>query len=241
MFLHKLILNLRNRDARRDIADPYAMHSTLCRAFVPEDNPMPPGTVLWRLETPRGQGGSPVLLVQSGTALPPDWNGLFRMGWLLKEPAQPLNLSERLALDGLRPGAVFRFRLRANPSKCVKMNLRRKRLGLLRRPEQEQWLSRVGKEQGGFSIPECPSFSGEAESSGLDVGISEEFMLTGKKRGEDVPRIRIFSALFEGFLTVESPDLFRRALANGIGHGKAMGLGLLSVAPVRTNSVGDGA
>lgn len=237
MFLHKLILNLRNRDARRDIADHYAMHSTLCRAFVPEDRPMPPGAVLWRLETPRGQSGSPVLLVQSGTALPPDWNALFGLGWLLKEPAQPLNLSERLALDGLRPGTVFRFRLRANPSKCVKG----KRLGLLHRPEQERWLLRVGKEQGGFSIPECPSFSGEAGASGLDVGISEEFMLTGKKRGEDVPRIRIFSALFEGFLTVESPELFRRALANGIGHGKALGLGLLSVAPVRTNSVGDGA
>lgn len=234
MFLHRLILNPRNRDARRDIADPYAMHSTLCRAFVPEDKPMPPGAVLWRLETPRGQSGSPTLLVQSGNVLPPDWNGLFRAGWLAEEPAPPLNLFKCLDLDGLRPGTAFRFRLRANPSKCVQ----KKRLGLLRRPEQEQWLVRTGKERGGFSIPECPFFSGEIESSGLDVSISEEVMLTGHKRGEGAQRIRVFSALFEGFLTIDSPDMFRKALANGIGHGKALGLGLLSVAPVRAGSAG---
>lgn len=235
MFLHKLILNLRNRDARRDVADPYAMHSTLCRAFVPEDKRMPPGTVLWRLETSDRQTTKPILLVQSGDALPPDWKKL-PAGWLIDSPP-PLNLAERLGLDSLRPGAVFRFRLRANPSKCVQ----KKRLGLLRRPEQEEWLARVGKEQGGFSVPESESFFGDAESSGLDIRISEEAMMTGRKHDGSARDIRIFSALFEGLLTVESPDMFRNALANGIGHGKAMGLGLLSIAPVRSSSVGENA
>jgi CRISPR system Cascade subunit CasE len=44
--------------------------------------------------------------------------------------------------------------------------------------------------------------------------------------------IRIFSVLYDGILTVAEPDNFRQVLATGIGHGKAMGLGLLSVAPI---------
>ena len=229
MFLHRLYPNLRNREARRDLADPYAMHQTLCRAFVPPEKPMPPGMILWRLEAPFDQKGRPILLVQSG-ALSPDWIGLCEAGWLEKADP-PLNLTERLELDRVRPGAVFRFRLRANPSKCVN----RKRLGLLRRHDQEKWLERVGQERGGFSVPLSPSFLCNAnETRGLDVRISEETMLRGRKRGDDASHIRIFSVLFEGLLTVEAPELFLRTLANGIGHGKAMGLGLLSIAPLHS-------
>ena len=191
---------------------------------------MPPGAVLWRLETTSSQMGKPaVLLVQSGP-LPPDWSGLYAAGWLAQEVGPPLNLVERLELDRVRPGMVFRFRLRANPSKCVN----RKRLGLLRRPDQEKWLQRVGRERGGFSLPESPSLFDVPEGGGPNFRISEETMLTGRKHGGNTSNIRIFSALFEGLLTVEAPDLFLRTLANGIGHGKAMGLGLLSIAPLRS-------
>jgi CRISPR system Cascade subunit CasE len=44
--------------------------------------------------------------------------------------------------------------------------------------------------------------------------------------------IQILSVLYDGILTVIEPDGFRDALQTGIGHGKAMGLGLLSVAPI---------
>lgn len=43
--------------------------------------------------------------------------------------------------------------------------------------------------------------------------------------------IRIFSILYDGFLRVTEPEAFRITLQAGIGHGKALGLGLLSVAP----------
>ena len=44
--------------------------------------------------------------------------------------------------------------------------------------------------------------------------------------------IRIFSVLYDGNLTITEPDNFRDALKTGIGHGKGMGLGLLSVVPI---------
>jgi CRISPR system Cascade subunit CasE len=44
--------------------------------------------------------------------------------------------------------------------------------------------------------------------------------------------IRVFSVLYDGMLTVTEPEAFRKALQCGIGHGKVMGLGMLSVVPV---------
>jgi CRISPR system Cascade subunit CasE len=38
--------------------------------------------------------------------------------------------------------------------------------------------------------------------------------------------------LFDGYLVVNDPDPFREALQRGIGHGRALGLGLLSVVPI---------
>jgi len=38
--------------------------------------------------------------------------------------------------------------------------------------------------------------------------------------------------LYDGILKVTEPDKFTDALETGIGHGKIMGLGLLSVAPI---------
>ncbi len=135
-----------------------------------------------------------------------------------------INLKDRLKLDSLKVGQRFRFRLRANP--CVTRN--GKRLGLLRLEEQEAWINRKGKRHG-FSLPQLASFDFSDQSSErVDVRISQEQMLRGKQHSGN--GIRIFSVLYDGILMVTEPNTFRDALSNGIGHGKAMGLGLLSVA-----------
>lgn len=138
MFLHRIYLDPRCREARRDLADPYQLHSTLCRAFSRPEHKCPEGEVLWRLEPEVGSDGYPRLLVQSRTA--PDWDGIGVRGWLAQADA-PIDLQNRLKLDALRPGQRYRFRLRANP--CVSRN--GKRLGLLQLVEQEQWIQRKGQ------------------------------------------------------------------------------------------------
>lgn len=223
MFLHRIHLDPRCREARRDLSDPYQLHATLCRAFSPPEQKCPEGEVLWRLEPETDADGSPRILVQSRTM--PDWKGIGVKGWLAKADA-PIDLSTRLKLDSLAAGHRFRFRLRANP--CVTRN--GKRLGLLELAEQERWIQRKG-EAHGFMLPKLPSLDlsqdGEAR---VDVRVSQEQMLTGMQHQGN--RIRIFSVLYDGLLTVTDAKAFATVLQTGVGHGKTLGLGLLSVAPM---------
>jgi CRISPR system Cascade subunit CasE len=223
MFLHRIQLDPRCREARRDLSDPYQLHSTLCRAFSVPDRKCGDGEFLWRLEPETDPAGCPRILVQSLTI--PHWDGIGVRGWLGKVDP-PIELNQRLKLDSLKAGQRFRFRLRANP--CVTRN--GKRLGLLRPEEQEAWVGRKGL-QHGFSLPQLVSFEfSDSLQERIDVWISHEQMLRGSRHSGDA--IRIFSVLYDGILTVTEPDKFRDALRTGIGHGKAMGLGLLSVAPI---------
>lgn len=223
MFLHRIHLDPRCREARRDLSDPYQLHSTLCRAFSTPDKKCHEGEFLWRLEPETDPAGCPRILVQSKSI--PNWTGVSVQGWLANADSA-IDLKVRLKLDSLKAGQRFRFRLRANP--CVTRD--GKRLGLLRTDEQEAWLERKGK-QHGFSLPQLASFDfSEAPQDRIDVRISQEQMLRGKQHTGN--GIRIYSVLYDGILMVTEPDNFRAALQTGIGHGKAMGLGLMSVAPM---------
>jgi CRISPR system Cascade subunit CasE len=221
MFLSRIYLDLRCREARRDLSDPYQLHSTLCRAFSPSEKKCPEGEFLWRLEPEVGPSG-PAVLVQSRGK--PDWAAVGVSGWLAKVD-RALDLTERLKLDLIDIGQRFRFRLRANP--CVKRN--GKRLGLLHLEEQEAWIERQAL-QHGFMLP-GPAFGKSAESARQNVAvrISHEQMLKGKRRSGD--EIRVYSVIYDGFLKVTETRKFVESLQTGIGHGKTMGLGLLSVAP----------
>lgn len=222
MFLNKIHLDPRCREARRDLSDPYQLHSTLCRAFSEPDRKCPEGEFLWRHEPETDPAGHPRILVLSRTI--PNWNAISVKGWLANTD-RAIDLKDRLKLDSLRVGQFFRFRLRANP--CVTRN--GKRLGLMRLDEQEKWIERKGRLHG-FSLPHLASFDLlDSSKERIDVLISQQQMLRAKQHSGNA--IRVFSVLYDGILIVTEPDNFRDALQTGIGHAKAMGLGLLSIAP----------
>ena len=154
-------------------------------------------------------GGMPKLLIQSRMAA--TWDGVEDPSWFDRRPDPGLDLRERLDLSSVRAGSRWRYRLRANP--CVTRG--GKRLGLLRHDQQMAWLERQAQ-RCGFRIRSCH--------------ISDLRML--RCRQHQGNRIAVFSALFDGLLAVTDPQAFRGAVENGVGHGKAMGLGLFSVVPV---------
>ena len=210
MLLHRLHLDLHCREVRRDLADPYQMHATLCRAFVPDDQKCPPGTFLWRLEPEASPSGAARVLVQGHTS--PDWSRIAIQGWLAEQPAPGIDLHTKLSLAGLAASRRFRYRLRANPSVCRDG----KRVGLLGLEDQRNWITRKGLLHG---------FKPDTVHS------SQEKMLSARQHNGNP--IRVFSALFDGVLVVEDPERFVSTIRSGIGHGKAVGLGLLSVVPAQ--------
>jgi CRISPR system Cascade subunit CasE len=206
MYLSKLTLDPRHPKARRDLADPYEMHRTLARAYAPEAE-TPPQHFLWRLERRADYGPSSVVLVQS--AQPANWSVVEGLPGYVAEihRDKPVDL-EKL----IRPSGRYRFRLLANPT----VTREGKRWGLIHEEEQLAWLARQG-ERGGFNVLGC-------------VRAAEERLQV--RQGKTGNRITVHTALFEGMLEAVNDQGLRASLLNGLGHAKALGLGLLSLAKV---------
>lgn len=226
MYLSRLILNPRSRQVQRELADPYEMHRTICRAF-PNANfkENESSGILFRVDI-HPKTGVPTLLVQSQQ--PPDWSFLLadRKNYLLDEADLPLGVENPAWKEvnlQLQPGQVLMFRLRANPTKRLGKSAgeaKGKRAGILDEEKQIEWLKRKLEAAGGRLI---------------SAHVTGKAKLYGKLFAEkdDARRMRFVSAQFEGILQVKDPDLFANHLAAGIGSGKGLGFGLLSIAPAR--------
>lgn len=203
MYLSRLLLNLRSRIARRDLANPYELHRTLSRVFA-LDGQTPPARFLWRLETVSAWQ-DPVLLVQSRA--PGNWVPLAKLPNYLQGEVQEKRFDPAQWLEIDR---AYRFRLQANPT----VTRNGKRRGLHKREDQLAWLARQG-ERHGF-IPTQVLISGSA-------------MLQGRKREE---RLSVLTATFDGYLQVKDVNALMLALCDGIGPAKSLGCGLLSLGKV---------
>ncbi|WP_117237798.1 type I-E CRISPR-associated protein Cas6/Cse3/CasE [Thermus sediminis] len=208
MWVSKLVLNPASRAARRDLANPYEMHRTLSKA-VSQALKEGRERLLWRLEPTRGIE-PPVVLVQTLTE--PLWS-VLEEGYAEVFPPKPFE-------PVLRPGQRLRFRLRANPA--VRLAATGKRVALKTPPEKLAWLERRLAE-GGFRLLE-----GE---TGPLVRILQDTFLEARHKGEEGRLVQIQAVLFEGVLEVVDPEKARATLERGVGPGKVLGLGLLSLAP----------
>jgi CRISPR system Cascade subunit CasE len=234
MFLSRLTLNARDQLARRDLARPYQMHRTLMNSY-PYPRVENRCDLLFRVEPPRH--GPPVVLVQTRDD-PGEWPGLAD-GYLLRRPESksldlPITLGQRL-----------RFRLRANPTKRVAAKNQRlgavmvgKRVGLTTEADQLRWLLRKA-ERSGFGIPgewvdaRHPETSEPIQLPNFRVDAVPE----GRDRNSKPGCAGAFvSVRFDGVLVVTDPALFKAAVANGIGSGKAFGFGLLSFARLSSSA-----
>ena len=220
MYLSRLILNPRNRRVQREIADLYQLHRSLMRAF-PDDLEEGAERVLFRLES-HPRTGALTLLVQSLSQ--PDWAWLEAPNvrdYLLPEHLLPPGVSENpddKEFDPqLAPGQILAFRLQANPTARRRLpDGTRKRVGLQREEEQMGWLKRKAG-QGGFLV-----FSARA---------SNQSMVSGRvRRNGAVRKLTLLSVQFDGLLQVTDPDLLRETVQRGVGSGKGLGFGLLSLA-----------
>lgn len=215
MYLSKLSLNPRSRQAQQELGNPYQLHRTILRGFpatLPDDE-----RVLYRLDV-EPRSGELALLVQSTHE--PDWSPLLDADqgrYLLEAPETPKWLE-----PDLPAGSLLRFRLRANPTVKKKRDGHKNgnRVPLVREDEQIEWLKRKG-EQHGFRILQT-QVTGNEDLSGW------------KKEDGKVHKLQLYVVQFDGLLQVAEPERFAETLAKGIGSAKGFGCGLLSLARVLT-------
>jgi len=217
MYLSRLILNPRSRQVRNELADPYELHRTVCRAF-PNANyaENESSGILFRVDVhPRAR--IPTLLVQSRQE--PNWDFLAaeKKDYLLGADDLPLDVENPAIKEmnlQLQDGQVLSFRLRANPTKREKQSA--KRIGLMREEDQQKWLAR------------------KLEAAGAElqaVTIVNEQIRQGKlPEKERANRMKFLSVQFDGVLQVRDPDLLLKSIGAGLGSGKGLGFGLLSLA-----------
>lgn len=235
MYLSRLILDPRSREARRDLSDCQQLHRTILSAFPPKDDGEGGAReafgVLYRVETER-RTGAVALLVQS--AVEPDWRRL-PAGYLAEDGGEnPACKGVGETLRSIQTGTRLAFRLRANPTRRVSTRNERdgarwhgRRVELRGEEEQVEWLRRKGEAQG-FQLVDV-----SARADAPNVRARRETKLTGRRKGEGNGRLSFGSVLFEGELTVTDAELFRQAVERGVGPGKAYGFGLLSLARAR--------
>ena len=207
MYLSLLKLNPRSRKAMTEMSRPYELHRSLMKAFRDKGSGGP-GRVLFRLDIDRKDGNISVL-VQSEKK--PDWMALNGQGSFLLEEPQTKSYEPAVAV-----GQMLYFRLRANPT--IKRS--GKRLGILREGDQIEWFRRKAKEAG-FDI---------VSLTVVPEGMAHDKMTDGVASKHD---LSLFSVRFDGILKVIESHIFRQTLERGVGSGKGLGFGLLSIAPPR--------
>jgi CRISPR system Cascade subunit CasE len=256
----------RPRPGRWWLRNLYHVHQRLCMAFPSafqqaddEDflKPFKPGEFginqvhvkrekdsgfLFRID-PRPPGRV-VILVQS--AMEPDWNYAFHNArHLLAGPPQVKSFQPRFT-----KGQRLRFRLVANPTRKIDTKSGpdgQKRNGIripvpsaseiadwrLKNPAKDarifidfrlfEWLACRAEEKG-FIVEEEPTT------------IHPGYIYVNKKKKPDDKGQRLRTVRYDGILQVIDPDGLRKTVIQGLGPGKAYGLGLLSLAPAAGRS-----
>lgn len=217
LYLTRISLDPKRTEVRSALRDVYQCHRLVMAGFpnIDERAARQELGVLWRSET----NTTPFLLVQS--LVPPQpgaWNALG------------LEVATKRIDDALRAGLVvgrtLTFSLRANPTRKIDTKSgpdgsRRngRRVPLRDEPRRVEWL-----------VGHLAAVGGPVHTASdlPDVRVDGETTFRGH-RGERTLTLECVD--FLGRLIVRDPDQLLEAVRQGVGPGKAFGMGLLMLAP----------
>ncbi len=223
MHLTRFRINTIRRGARKLLGSPQAMHAAVLSGFArPDDHTRADARTLWRVDQhldrqvtlyilSPGQPDLTHLVEQAGWPTTETW---------LTRPYQPF-------LDTLQAGQQWAFRLTANPTRSGRKTADApdtQRFGAVTVAHQAEWLRSRG-EQHGFSI------AGQADGNPNLVIHQRQTRAFTRNRGERP--VTLVTATYDGVLTIDKVEGFRTILTTGIGHAKAYGCGLITLASLR--------
>jgi CRISPR system Cascade subunit CasE len=218
LYLTRFTINPARRGARKLLGSPQAMHAAVMAGFAEPPAGGDSPRILWRVDQ---NAATPRVVLYIASPTEPDLTHLVEQaGWPTTENWQTLPYGD--FLESLKDGHQWAFRLTANPVRYGRGpgGKDTQRYGHVTVEQQRQWLlSRA--DRAGFRVA-------EAESGELDLILHRRESLTfARKDG----RVTLRVVTYDGKLEVTDADLLRRALTHGLGHAKAYGCGLLTLAP----------
>lgn len=208
MFLSRIPLDRYNRNTLRALSSPSIFHGAVESSFTGDRK-----RNLWRIDCL----GDQLYLLLLSDCEPELLSFCSQFGQ--EELSFETKLYDGL-LDRIKTGDKWRFRLTANPTKSVSDNKNGKRgkvVAHITTDFQKKWLIERSAKNG-FSVNE----------NSFDIVQSRwiRFYKKGSKA------ISLLSVTYEGILEVTDAYAFRSSLINGIGRGKAYGMGLITVMKV---------
>ena len=221
MYLTRFRINAARRGSRKLLSSPQAMHAAVLAGFPrPEEHTGAGGRTLWRLDQ-NADKQIDLYIVSPGK---PDLTHLVEQaGWptvdtWLTRPYQPF-------IDSLGAGQQWAFRLTANPVRSGRKDgADTQRFGHVTVDQQVEWLRRR-TERNGFAIAD--QLDGQANL------VVRQRQTLSFVRNRSQHRVTLATATYDGVLTITDPVPFRTLLTTGIGHARAYGCGLLTLAPPR--------
>ena len=205
MYLSRVELDPTRRSTMAALSAPQKLHGAVESAFAGERRRR-----LWRLDR---LGERLYLLLLSEDA--PELSGVVEQ---FGTGAAAETRSYDPLLQRVEPGSCWQFRLTANPTRARKDPADPLARGALKpcylEAEQEQWLlEQAGKH--GFALTEGAFQVTRKQTC--------HFRKNGKRP------VTLLAVTYEGILQVTDPEAFREMLCQGIGRGKAYGLGLMTI------------
>ncbi len=206
MYLSRVALDVHKRSTMVALANPQQFHGAVEQAFVGERRRR-----LWRLD----QLGEQLYLL----LLSEDTPNLTQMAEQFGTGEMPETKDYTPLLERIKAGTVWTFRLTANPTKSVpnpkEHTKRGKVCAHITTEFQEKWLLERAEKHGfqlnphGFTVMQCQWRRFQKAHKGRPVSL--------------------LSVTYEGVLEVTDAEKFRQVLIEGIGRGKAYGLGMMTV------------
>lgn len=207
MILTRLKLDTKLRKTMQALNNPNIFHGAIEQA-----RKGPRTRLLWRLDSINNQK---YLLILSSEPL--------ETANLEKQFGYPNDKAESKSYDAflnsIQNGSLWNFRLVANPCYSIPRDGERgKLMAHVTIPQQTEWL-RKKEVPCGFELDH-------------NYRVTNSGWISFKKK-DGGPNVTIRTAAYEGVLKVTDKELFKKTLIDGIGRGRAYGLGLLTVVPFR--------
>lgn len=207
MYLTRILLDPLRRSTMIAMANPNKFHGAIASAY-----PNREARVLWRIDS---LGEKDYLMILSPQKF--DAASITAQFGYEDMPAQVKDYTP--LLERITVGSRWGFRLTANPTISVKDTENPAARGKVKAHITDQW--------------EKKWLENRAAKNGF-VLHTDEFGVTYSKwisfyKDLKKQKVTLHEVVYEGTLTVEHPEIFKKALINGIGRAKAYGMGLLTV------------